>query len=74
MLTAFALSQRGSWPIDGRPYLVTNLAGGACLTAAAALSNHWGYTFLESVWTLIALRGIVLGARACALRVRRPPA
>jgi hypothetical protein len=64
VLTAFALSQRGRWAIDGRPYLVVNLVAGACLTGAAVLTHHWGYTFLEAVWTLVALRGIVVGAGA----------
>ncbi|MDQ6807166.1 MAG: hypothetical protein M3065_19920 [Actinomycetota bacterium] len=64
VLGAFAFSQRTVWSIHSRRYLMTNLAAGTCLCAAAILSRQWGYTLLEGAWALIALRGLWLGLHA----------
>ena len=63
VLSAFALSQRGMWSIDGPLYLTTNLVAGVCLCVAAILTAHWGFALLEAAWAAIALRGLYLRGR-----------
>lgn len=68
VLAAFALSQYGTWPVTGYPYLVLNVIGGAGLSAAAALSHQWGFVLLEGVWALVAAWGISARLRGRAVR------
>lgn len=70
VLIAFALSQRGVWPVTSYPYLLLNCIGGAGLSAAAALSHQWGFVLLEGVWALVA--GWGLSARMRGRTVRMP--
>jgi hypothetical protein len=58
VLAAFALSQRGAWPVTSYGYLGLNFVGGAGLSAAAALSHQWGFVLLEGIWALVAAWGI----------------
>jgi hypothetical protein len=58
VLAAFALSQRGAWPVTSYRYLGLNFVGGAGLSAAAALSHQWGFVLLEGIWALVAAWGI----------------
>jgi hypothetical protein len=71
VLAAFALSQRGIWPVSSYPYLVLNFLGGAGLSAAAALTHQWGFVLLEGVWALVSAWGI--SARLQGREVRVPP-
>ena len=71
VLAAFALSQRGIWPVSSYPYLWLNFLGGAGLSAAAALSHQWGFVLLEGVWALVAAWGI--STRLQGREVRVPP-
>lgn len=63
ILSAFGLSQRGRWSIDGPLYLTTNLVAGLGLCVAAVLAAHWGFALLEGAWAAIALRGLYLRGR-----------
>ena len=69
VLVAFALSQRGSWPVTSYHYLGLNFVGGAGLSAAAALSHQWGFVLLEGIWALVAAWGISARIRGRPLRV-----
>jgi hypothetical protein len=64
VLIAFALSQRGMWPVTAYPYLLLNFIGGTGLSAAAALSHQWGFVLLEGVWAAVAGWGISARLRA----------
>lgn len=60
VLVAFGLSQWGLWSVISYRYLVCNFLGGAGLSAAAVLSNQWGFVVLEGVWALVAGRSILV--------------
>jgi hypothetical protein len=69
VLVAFGLSQWGLWPVISYRYLVCNFLGGAGLSAAAVLSNQWGFVALEGIWALVAARSIVARLSGRELRV-----
>jgi hypothetical protein len=61
VLVAFALPQWGVWSVTSYRYLVSNCLGGTGLSAAAVISQQWGFVLLEGVWALVAARGIAVG-------------
>jgi hypothetical protein len=71
VLVAFGLSQWGVWSVASYR-LLFNFFGGAGLSAAAVLSNQWGFVVLEGVWALVAGRSIV--ARLSGREVHIPTA
>lgn len=40
-------------------YLIPNAVGSAAMAATAVLTSEWGFVFLEGVWALVSLRGLV---------------
>jgi hypothetical protein len=41
-------------------YLWCNCLGGAALAAAAVLSHQWGFVLVESAWSVVAGRSLLL--------------
>ena len=70
VLAAFGLSQWGLWSVASYRYLVFNFVGGGGLAAAAVLSHTWGFVLLESVWALVAARGLL--CRLAGRELRQP--
>ncbi len=62
-------SLKGVWSVRSYRYLAFNFAGGAGLSAAAALSHQWGFVLLEAVWALVAGWGISARVRGREVRV-----
>ncbi len=59
ILAAFILAQRGVLDQHSRSYLITNAVGGALLAVLALLGRNWGFLLLETVWTLVAVWGLL---------------
>lgn len=77
ILVPYALAQAGRLSDSSRPYLASNLAGGALLAVLAGLGQNWGFLVLEAAWALVSLRALVAPKRSRVIasayvdRVRR---
>jgi hypothetical protein len=63
ILLAFILSETHVWSEDDLAYDVTNLIGGALLFWYSWQIHSWPFAILNGVWTLVALRDVILDAR-----------
>jgi hypothetical protein len=69
VLAAFLAAQANLLNQRAYTYLVPNVVGSAAMAATAVLTAEWGFVFLEGVWTLVSLYGVV-----DSLRRRAPKA
>jgi hypothetical protein len=60
ILVPFTLLQFRWTTAHTYPYLILNFAGALILTALAFDESQWGFVILQGVWTLAALRGLIL--------------
>lgn len=58
VLVPFVLLQARRVNPASLPYLVPNLLGSGVLAVLAALDRSWGFLLLETVWALVAAKGI----------------
>lgn len=58
LLAAYYLAAAGKIPAHGYTYLGINLAAGGLLLAYSLLITSWPFTFLNTVWVVIALGGL----------------
>lgn len=63
VLIAFVLNELHVWNEDDLVYDLTNLIGGALLVWYSWLINSWPFAILNGVWTLVALRDVILDLR-----------
>lgn len=59
VLSGFVLAQLDVLDQRSYIYLVPNLAGSAAMTVTGTLSGDWGFVFLEGVWAVVSVVGIV---------------
>ena len=59
ILAAFAGAQAGRFHMRSSIYLWLNLLGAAALASSAAWNRQWGFLLLNSVWSAVALVGLV---------------
>jgi hypothetical protein len=59
VLAAFLAAQFNLLDQRAYTYLVPNVVGSAAMAATAVLTAEWGFLFLEGVWALVSLWGIV---------------
>jgi hypothetical protein len=62
ILAAFAGAQAGMFDMRSWGYLWLNLLGAAALASSAAWNRQWGFLLLNSVWSAVALVGLVARA------------
>ena len=60
ILVPFALLQFRRTTAHSFTYLTMNLVGAGILTALAVVESQWGFVILQGVWTLAAVRGLIL--------------
>jgi hypothetical protein len=60
VLAPFAAQQLGRVRANSDAYLWPNLLGAALLAALAVRGGQWGFLLLESVWALVAARGLIV--------------
>lgn len=63
VLACFLLAQIDRINPAGYPYLAVNLVGSGAMTVTAVIEQEWGFVFLEGVWALVSLWGLVQRAR-----------
>jgi hypothetical protein len=65
ILAAFIGAQTGRFDPHNRVYLWLNLFGAAILAVVAFLTENWGFTLLEAVWTVVSAASLwkVYGSR-----------
>lgn len=59
VLAGFVLAQLDVLDESAYAYLLPNLAGSVALTVTGVLSGDWGFVFLEGLWALVSVAGIV---------------
>lgn len=59
VLACFLLAQVDRVDPAGYRYLATNLTGSGAMTVTAIIAGEWGFVFLEGVWALVSVRGLV---------------
>jgi hypothetical protein len=63
ILSAFAAAQAGVVNPRSWAYLWLNLLGAAALAASAGHEHQWGFLLLNSVWSAVAVVGLVARMR-----------
>lgn len=63
ILLAFILNEVHIWNEDMLVYDTANLIGGALLVWYSWLIQSWPFAILNGVWTLVALRDVLLDTR-----------
>lgn len=66
VLAGFLAAQADLLDQRSYPYLIPNAVGSAAMTPSAVLTGEWGFVFLEGVWALVSLWGIVARLRGVA--------
>ena len=69
LLVCFLLVQAKRMSSEGYPYLLLNLIGSATMTVTALIAHQWGFVFLEGVWALFSIWGLLQRARGGATTV-----
>lgn len=64
MLAGFLAAQADLLDEGSYAYMVPNAVGAAVMAATAGVTSAWGFLFLDGVWTLVSLFGIVGRLRA----------
>jgi hypothetical protein len=59
VLAGFLAAQLNLLDQQAYTYLVPNVVGSSAMAATAVLSAEWGFVFLEGVWALVSLYGLV---------------
>lgn len=59
VLSGFVLAQLDVLDQRSYIYLVPNLVGSAAMTVTGTLSGDWGFVFLEGIWAVVSVVGIV---------------
>jgi hypothetical protein len=71
VLAAFLLAQADVLDARSYRYLIPNAAGSGAMAATAAVTQDWGFVFLEGVWAVVSCLGIISRLRHPG-PVRRP--
>ncbi len=58
LLLAFIGNAVGKMEHDGTGYIIINLVGGVFLVWYASLIGSWPFIVIESVWAIVAFRGL----------------
>jgi hypothetical protein len=66
ILAAFAGAQAEKFEMRSWTYLWLNFAGAAALASSAAWNSQWGFLLLNTVWSAVALAGLLTRSRAKA--------
>jgi hypothetical protein len=59
VLVCFLLAQAKRIDPNTYRYLLPNLIGSVTMTITAVIALEWGFVFLEGVWALVSMLGIV---------------
>jgi hypothetical protein len=59
VLGGFAGLQLGKFDVRSVRYLLLNAVGSGLLAIVAIHDREWGFILLESVWTMVALLGLM---------------
>lgn len=59
VLAGFLLAQADVLDPRSYAYLLPNAVGSAAMAATAVLAHEWGFVFLEGVWALVSLWGLL---------------
>lgn len=68
VLAGFLLAQFDVLDQRSYAYLLPNAVGSAAMAVTAVLTREWGFLFLEGVWTLVSLWGLLERLRTPAPR------
>ena len=63
LLACFLLAQAKRINPEAYPYLLLNLLGSTAMTMTALVAHQWGFVFMEGVWALFSMWGLLQRAR-----------
>lgn len=69
VLVCFLLAQVDRVHPAGYRYLIANLLGSGAMTGTAVVAHEWGFVFLEGIWALVSVWGLVQRIRGITPRM-----